>query len=377
MQTRIVLTGGGTGGHIIPLLAVAKKIKESARLDSARLAKDREVSFYFLGNRGRFGEDFFSKEGISTINIQSGKLRRYFSPANILDLFKIPVGFFQSLWFLLKIMPDAVFSKGGYASFPVIVVAWLYRIPVIIHESDAVAGWANRIAANFSNRAAVGFESAARYFKAQKAFFSGNPVREGIGSGNAQRAREAFKLSESKPVIFVCGGSQGAWQINREIVNILPRLLHNYQIIHQTGEETYQKTTDLANEMGIKEGREGYCPVKFLDEDLLEDVLALSDIIVARAGASSIAEFAAAGKPVILIPLGNAANNHQRMNAFELAKVQAALVLEESGGNMLFDKINELGQSAELKEKLSKNIKSFYNPEAAEKIALELLEMTK
>ena len=365
---KIVLTGGGTGGHIIPLIAVAQKIKE----------KNPEAEFLFIGPKGKIEKELMEKENIPLKYVLVGKMRRYFSFRYLIDIFKLPLGIIQTLWYLLFYMPDAIFSKGGYASLPVVVVGWLYRIPILIHDSDANPGLANIFLAKFSNRVAISYSRAERYFPAKQVVLTGNPLREDINQGEAQKAREKFSLLESKKVIFIWGGSQGARAINNKILNILPDLLKRYQVIHQTGEKNFREVEHKAGVLGIKNGRRGYIALPFISEGL-NDILALAELIISRSGSNSISEIAANGKASIIIPLANSANNHQRMNAYAIAKVGGCVVLEEAnlGANMLLEKINEIMDKVELKEKLEKNIKSFYHPEATEKIAGGILGMIK
>ncbi len=366
---RIVLTGGVSGGHIVPLIAVAGKIKE----------KNPGAEFLFVGPQGELEERLMSATQIPIKSVATGKMRRYFSWLNFLDVFRIPFGIVQALWILLWYMPDAIFSKGGAASFPVVLAGWLYRIPIMIHESDANPGLANSMLGKLSTRVAVSYASAQIYFPAEQVVLTGSPLRPDIASGDAQKARTLFSLHESKKTIFVWGGSQGAQVINDKIITILPELLHKYQVIHQTGINNFEAVKHKAGELGIKAGREGYFPVAFIGEEL-KDVLAASDLIISRAGSSSIAEIAANGKPAIIIPLDSSANGHQRMNAYAVAKVGGCIVLEENniGNNMLREKIDEILNDEALNAKLRTNIKNnFYHPEAAERIAEGILGMIK
>jgi len=352
----------------MPLVAVARKIKE----------KSPDASFVFIGPGGKLEQDIIGKEAIPMRRIMVGKFRRYFSFKNLADCFKIPIGIVQAMFLLLKIMPDAIFSKGGYASLPVVLAGWMYRIPIMIHESDAVPGMANGILGKFASRVAVSYPEAEKEFPASQVVLTGNPLREDINRGNAQKAREEFGLSESKKTIYVTGGSQGAQSINVKILDILPELLKKYQIIHQTGESNFEEVRHRAGEMGVKPGYGGYHAMPFIHEGIA-DIFAVADLVVSRASANTISEIAANGKPSILIPLQNAANDHQRMNAYALAKFGACIVLEEGnlGKNLLLSRIGEVMENPELQEKLSRNIRSFYHPDAAEKIAQGILGMIK
>lgn len=363
---RIVLTGGGTGGHLVPLVTVAKEIRGSAM----------ETEFLYLGPKGEMEMKLMSEAGISVKNIMVGKMRRYFAFLNFIDFFKIIIGIFQSLFGLLVFMPDAIFSKGGYASFPVVLAGWLYRIPILIHESDSAPGLANIMLGKMAKRIAVSYPEAEKEFPPAKVVLTGNPLRRDIAQGEAQRAKDHFHLKDSKKTIFVYGGSQGAQLINNKITNVLPELLRSYQVIHQTGKKNFEIVKHKVGELGIKAERDGYFPVDFIDEEL-KDILAVSDLVISRAGANSISEIAANGKPAIFIPLENSAGDHQRKNAYALEKVGGCIVLEEGnlGENLFLSRIKEIMENEELKTGLGKNIRSFYHPDAAEKIAKGVIEL--
>lgn len=365
---KIILTGGGTGGHILPLIAVAKKIKEQAP----------DAEFLFMGPRGKLEKELMDGAGIPTKAVMVGKMRRYFSLLNFLDFFKMPVGVLQALWILLIEMPDIIFSKGGYASVPAVVAGWIYRIPILIHESDSVPGLANEILGKLSDRVAVSYPEAEKNFSSAQVVLTGNPLREDIAAGDPDAARKMFGFSEAKKIIFVWGGSQGAKSINDKTVNILPELLRKYYVIHQTGEKSFEDTKRRAGELGIKAGHGGYCPVAFIGDEL-KHILAAADLIISRAGANSISEIAANGKPAIIIPISKFSNGHQLENAFSLAKMEACIVLEESnlGENLFLSRIEEIMNNEELRKKLSENIKNFYHADAAERIAEGILSMIK
>lgn len=365
---RIVLAGGGTGGHLFPLIAVANKIKEKL---------GAEAEFLYIGSGASMEKEVMEKEGIVVKNVLSGKLRRYFSFSNFIDVFKFPIGIIQSLWILLRFMPDAIFSKGGFASVPVVIAAWIYRIPVLIHESDAVAGLANQISAKFAKRIAVSYPSAKKYFPAKKTALIGNPIREELVGGDSAAGRAQFDLTQSKPTILVIGGSQGSQIINEAIIKILPEVLKRAQVVHQTGSVNYDKVVHEAARYGIKVGRDGYVAVPFMDSEALRNAFAVCDMVISRAGSNSISEIAANGKPAILIPLGMAANDHQRMNAYDISNIGGALVLEESnlGQHILLQKIEKILDDKNLANSMAQKIKTFYRPNADEVIANGVIEM--
>ncbi|HLN18583.1 MAG TPA: undecaprenyldiphospho-muramoylpentapeptide beta-N-acetylglucosaminyltransferase [Patescibacteria group bacterium] len=365
---KIVLTGGGTGGHLVPLVTVAGEIKK----------KVPDADFVFMGPNGKIELEILGPTGIRIRKIMSGKMRRYVSGYNFLDILKIPIGIIQALFWLLIEMPDAVFSKGGYASLPIVLVSWMYRIPVLIHESDSNPGMANSMMAKFVERVAISYPEAEKYFPPEQVVFTGNPVRSDIRDGDPQNARQIYHFIDSKKVIFIQGGSLGARAINKRILDILPQLLHKYQVIHQTGDANFEEVKTKAGVLGIKAGRDGYFVMAFFGEEI-KDILAVSDLIISRAGAGTLSEIAAVKKPAIVIPLSTAANNHQRMNAYSIAKNGGCLVLEEDnlGSHMLLDKIEELMNNDELRQKMSERIGIYYHPDAAERIADGVLGMIK
>lgn len=366
---RIALTGGGTGGHLTPLVAVAQSVKE----------KDNQVDFLFMGPKGKLEKKIIGENQIKMKYVMSGKARRYFSFLNFLDVFKLLIGVVQALWHLLWYMPDAVFSKGGHASIPVVLAAWIYQIPILTHESDSVPGVANRIIGKLSQRIAVSYPRAKRYFLEDKVLLTGNPIRKELIQGNKRAVIEKFGLTESKPIIFVLGGSQGAQNINDAIVRLLPKLLRSAQIIHQTGENNYDKAIHGARAVGIKEGHEGYIPLPFLELEDLKNTFAAANIVISRASSTSISEIAANKKPAILIPLPNAANNHQSMNAYALAEVGGAVVLEESNltEHLLLQNVDRILHEDGFADKLVENMGVFYHADAAEKISEGLMEIIK
>lgn len=367
---RVVLTGGVSGGHTFPLVAVARALSKKFALTSS--AGDGNVEFLFIGSQGRFESDAMEQEHIPVKYILTGKWRRYFSLQNLIDPFKMPVGFIQALWHLFFFMPDAVFAKGGSASVPVVLAAWVYRIPVIIHDSDAVAGRANRFLGHFASRVAIAYPSAHTFFPAGITALTGNPVREEILSGDVARGVSRFGLSSEKPTLLILGGSQGAQPLNKAVLDILPSLLEkNIQVLHQTGNKHYEDIVASVEAYGLSIGESGYVPRPFLAAEELADALACATLVISRAGAGSIAELAATGKTVILVPLESAANDEQRMNAYDVAALGGALVLEEPnlGEHLLLEKIEELLNNQELRKTMGEKLRSFYHPDAADRVA--------
>lgn len=367
---RIVLTGGGTGGHLTPLVAVAERLK---------MKLPAEADILYIGSGAEMEKQIMAEAGIPVKFVVSGKMRRYFSFQNFVDLFKVPVGFVQSLWILLRFMPDVIFSKGGYVAVPIVLAAWLYRIPIIIHESDSAPGVANQFLAKFANRIAVAYPTAEEYFPKEKTALVGNPIRFQVTEGDARILRQEIGFTESRKTILVLGGSQGSKVINDAIIKILPKLLQRFQIIHQTGQDHLQDVVSEAAFMGVKAGRDGYVATGFMTANKLRDAFALSDLVISRAGATFITEIAANGKPTIMIPISQSANDHQRMNAYALAQIGAAQVLEESnlGEHILLEKIENILNNEELQKSMTEKIKTFYHPNAADVIANGIIELAR
>lgn len=374
---RIVLTGGGTGGHFYPLMAVAESVYEKA--EEQKLLHDPE--FYYLAPTP-YNKDYLNKYDIEFRSITAGKQRTYASLKNFLGLFKTAWGILQSLWTVFAIYPDVVFAKGGYASFPVLVAARILRIPVVIHESDSVPGRVNRWAGNFAVQVAISFPDAAEYFPDNKVALTGNPIRSEIARPALSGAREYLDIEEDVPVIFVIGGSQGSKTINSVLLDAMPELLENYYVIHQTGSENMtaveQSTEFLFSELPRHKQslKERYKPFGFLDAVALRMAAGAADIVISRAG-STIFEIAAWAVPSILIPLDESHADHQRKNAYAYARTGAAEVIEENNisDNILMSEIDKIMNNSDIYKKMTQAAADFARLDAAEIIAGELLHI--
>ncbi|MEX0870131.1 MAG: glycosyltransferase, partial [Candidatus Spechtbacterales bacterium] len=224
----IIITGGGSGGHTFPLIAVIRELKKQAEQEGVK------VKIVFMGPKDNSSEAL-KNEGIKIKNISAGKLRRYFSFRTVIDMFKIVIGIMQS-WIYLGIhLPDVIFSKGGYGSVPIVLVGRLFRIPVILHESDIIPGMSNRFLSKRAEKIIVSFPKKYEEFPEEKVVYAGNPVRD-LRGGDVQGGRAELGIKTNKPVILIMGGSQGAEQINALILAALPKLTSLYEIVHQTGE---------------------------------------------------------------------------------------------------------------------------------------------
>lgn len=371
-MTKILFTGGGSAGHIFPIIAVAREISKLGI----------EAEFFFLGPKDEFSSILFSQEGIKVKTIIAGKLRRYWQLKsilqNIIDLvFKIPLGFLFSFFYLFFLTPDLIFSKGGYGSLPVVFWGWIFGIPILLHESDVAPGLVNRMISKVTPHIFVSFPTVkTEYFSERKMIFFGNPIRKEILTGSKLKAQELFGLSGEKPVILVMGGSQGAQTINDLILAVLPEMLDTFELIHQTGEKNFTQVASEAKVMISQELEKYYHPIPFLKEIELKEAYASSDIIINRAGSGSIFEIAALAKPSILIPLPFSAQDHQVKNAYAYAESGAAVVIEEANltPHFLLEKLRYLISHQEELEKMIQRAKEFSKLEAAHNIAQYIID---
>jgi len=374
---RIVLTGGGTGGHLFPLVAVSRKFNELA---NAQNFGNPEI--YYLGP-GLFLESSLAREEMNFHYkiLITGKLRRYFSFRNFIDFFKAVFGIIHALWEMWKIMPDAIFSKGGYGSIGVVIAGWLYRIPIIIHDSDSIPGLTNKILSRFATFVAVAWSEAAPYFPAGKTYYTGESIRDVFfQTPRLGEERAALHLTSQKPVTLILGGSQGAQKINDIILDILPEFLSNTELIHQTGDALYEEVVHEAKI--VLEGQSGnllisYHPVSFLIEPEYAAAFHSADLIISRAGAGTIFEIAASGKASILIPLTGSANEHQKSNASIFAAGGRAEVVEESNltPRLLLSVIGSILNNPGKKKSIEEKARQFATPDAAKLIAQALLNL--
>lgn len=365
---RILFTGGGTGGHLFPIIAIAREIR--------RLSDNQKIQLYYIGPKDEKARFLLSQESFKVHSIISGKIRRYFSFQNIIDVaFKIPFGFLQSFFLLLFIRPQLVFSKGGTGSLPITFCARLLRIPVFLHESDIVPGLSNKITSKWAKEVFTSFEKT-EYFSPMKTILAGNPIREELLKSDNQSAREMFNLIFEKPIILILGGSQGSEAINDFILSILNDLLKHYEIIHVCGKKNYQKT-QLASQLILsKDMQKYYHLLESLDEIQLKGAYKAADLIISRAGSSSIFEVAALGKSSIIIPLPSSAGNHQSKNAYEYSKNGATLVIEQENLSPNFF-IGEINNAFSQSEKMRMAALNFSKPLASKKIAEEILKYLK
>lgn len=366
---RILLTGGGTGGHFYPIIAVIRALKKIAEQE-----KFAVMDLEYLSD-DPFNEKLLREEGVNFILVPTGKVRRYFSLLNFTDIFKTGWGVLRAVIYIFWQMPDVIFAKGGYASFPALIAARLFRIPVIIHESDASPGKVNRWAGKFAKRVAISFPESAKYFSEEKTALTGNPVRLRVLGGNIEEARSIFG-HEDLPTILFLGGSQGAAKINDVLLDILPEILKEAKVIHQCGKNNFDEVSKRTSVILEKsEFKNRYGLFAFLDEDTLRSAALVSTVIVSRSGAGAIFEIAAWAKPSILIPIANSAQDHQRENAYAYARAGGAIVIEEENlaPHILLAEIKKLLADYGRMEKMKLSASDFAKTDSAEVLARQII----
>jgi UDP-N-acetylglucosamine--N-acetylmuramyl-(pentapeptide) pyrophosphoryl-undecaprenol N-acetylglucosamine transferase len=370
---RVVLTGGGSGGHVYPLLAVAEQLQAKA----AELKFKLELTY--LGPKDPFSAALENR-GIEMKLILGGKYRRYFSLLNILDVPKLVLGFFQALTKLYVLMPDVIFSKGGTGAFPVVLAGWFYRIPVAIHESDAQPGLTNLLSSYFAKRVFVSFDDAAKYFNPRITTRTGVPVRRElfVGRTTKELARETLGFETASPLMLVLGGSQGSKHINEFILENMLAIIAETQIFHQTGTANYEDVQKLARAALIDASyKNRYQAIEYLDDQNYALAMTAADIVISRSGSGSLFEIAAFGVPSILIP-HEGGNGHQSANAYEFSKNGAAVVIEEENllPGIFISQLKSLLKNEDLRKKMGAEAARFYVPDAAEKIVEGIMQLS-
>ena len=305
---KIILTGGGTAGHVTPNLALLPSLRKE------------EFEIHYIGSYNGIERRLIEDAGIPYDGISSGNLRRYFDIKNFSDPLRVLKGYGQAKRLMKQYRPDIVFSKGGFVSVPVVLAAKHYKIPVIIHESDMTPGLANKICIPAAKKVCCNFPETLNYLPKDKAVLSGSPIREELLTGDRLSGLQYAGLSANRPVILVIGGSLGSVTVNHAVRSILPKLLSQFQVIHICGKGNLDESLI---------GTSGYVQYEYVDKPL-RHLFAAADLIISRAGANSICEILALRKPNILIPLSAAASRgDQILNANSFAKQGFSTVLEE------------------------------------------------
>ena len=304
----IVLTGGGTAGHVTPNIALIPKLKEAG------------YKISYIGSYDGMERKLIEDLGIPYYGISSGKLRRYFDPKNFSDPFRVVKGYFEAKKLLKKLKPNVVFSKGGFVSVPVVLAAKACKVPALIHESDMTPGLANKLCIPSAAKVCCNFPETVKCLPENKAVLTGTPIRQDLLSGDAREGLKFCGFNAAKPVILVIGGSLGSVAVNHAVRSILPELLKDFQVIHLCGKDKLDASLN---------GTEGYVQFEYI-KDELPDLFAAADLIISRAGANAICEISALAKPNILIPLSaKASRGDQILNARSFERQGFSMVLEE------------------------------------------------
>ena len=324
----IVLTGGGTAGHVTPNIALIPRLKELGY----------EISY--IGSYDGIEKKLIEEMNIPYYGISSGKLRRYFDLKNFTDPFRVLKGFGEAKKLLKQLKPDVVFSKGGFVTVPVVIAAGRRKIPTIIHESDMTPGLANKICIPSATKVCCNFPETVKSLPADKAVLTGTPIRQELLNGSKEAAREFCGFTDDKPVLMVIGGSLGAVAVNEAVRAALPELLKQFQIIHLCGKGKVDHS--------LKEIK-GYCQFEYIKNEL-RDLFALADVVISRAGANAICELLALRKPNLLIPLSaRASRGDQILNAHSFERQGFSLVIEEEQltNATLLDAVHNLYENRE------------------------------
>lgn len=322
---RIILTGGGTAGHVTPNIALLPGLKELG------------YDIHYIGSYNGIERELIEQFNIPYHGISSGKLRRYFSVQNFTDPFRVIKGFGEAKKLIKSLKPDVIFSKGGFVSVPVVMAGKKCHVPTIIHESDMTPGLANKLSISSASKVCCNFPETLSHLPEEKAVLTGSPIRQELLTGDRKAALKFCGLTDEKPVILIVGGSLGSVVVNNAVRAILPQLLKDFSVIHLCGKN---KTDESLKDL------KGYVQFEYVQQEL-KDLFALTDIVISRAGANAICELLALHKPNLLIPLSaNASRGDQILNARSFERQGFSIVLEEEELNneVLLNAIRKLYQ---------------------------------
>jgi UDP-N-acetylglucosamine--N-acetylmuramyl-(pentapeptide) pyrophosphoryl-undecaprenol N-acetylglucosamine transferase len=367
---KLVIAGGGTGGHVLPAVAVVEEIRR----------RGIPLDAHWIGGHTGVEREIARDQGIPFTAIQTGKLRRYLAVQTFTDALRIPVGVAQAWTAIRRLKPHVIYSTGGAVSVPT-VISGNRVAPVLTHEQTAQIGIANKTASRFAKAFAVGFEETAMAARQRhdNVVITGNPVRASLNTGSAAAGRERFGFTSELPVIYVTGGARGASPLNQRIEGALPRLLERAQVIHQVGPASanhdFARLTAYRNSLDpVLAVR--YVVVEFVGKELA-DIYAMSDLVVGRAGAGTVSELGYVGLPSILIPLPGTWGDEQRKNARILGNAGAAVVLEQSEttSESLGNEIIALAGDPERRQAMAQAARGTSRPDAASRLVDELLRL--
>lgn len=363
---KIAFVGGGTGGHFYPLIAVAEELA----------TRSQQPELYYFGPNP-YNPEALKAHNITHIYCPAGKVRRYFSLLNILDGFKLMIGMVVAFFKLFWLYPDVIFSKGGYTSVPILLLARFYRIPVVIHESDSRPGRANLLARKFARYIGIAFDEVADYFPAEKTALVGIPIQKAISYRNPD-PHATLGIPQDLPLLYVTGGSLGSERINNLILDSLDELLPHFRIFHQTGDAHADQVIRTAQGLISDQNLLSHYYVQgTLPATTISAILDAAAIIVSRAGSTTIFEIAMHAKPSIIIPIPEAISHDQRTNAYAYARSGAATVLEEGNitANLLAAEIMSILENQEKYQAMQTAATQFAPRDAAAKIADALISI--
>jgi UDP-N-acetylglucosamine--N-acetylmuramyl-(pentapeptide) pyrophosphoryl-undecaprenol N-acetylglucosamine transferase len=364
MKMRILVTGGGvSGGHSASIVAIVHEFR----------SRSDQWEFYWIGSKRGRERVQASSLGIPFVAVPVGKLRRYVSVRNVVDVIKIPFGVIMSLFVVVRFRPDVVFAAGGYVSVPASIAAWMLRKPVVIHENDVAPGLANRILARVSTKVFVSAKETAALFSGQDVVHTGIPLRKDIMDGDAARGRSAFGFSADVPVLLVIGGGQGAQSMNEAVIEAREELEQICQVIHIAGEA---HVDNVRSRTGNDSSR--YVLLDYGREQL-RDLYAMADVVLTRGGAHALNEIAYYGIPSIVVPMERYSSGHQGVNARRIADHGAGIMIHDSNltGRILLDTMKMMLRDRKQLAQMSAQVRSLFQPDAASRIVSGLIDIMK
>ncbi len=371
---RIIITGGGSGGHAMPAVATVQLLRNYEKKSG------EQIRILYIGSKKGIEKKIAARNRCAFISISTGKLRRYFSWENFLDFFRVIKGIFDSISIIKHFKPDMIFSTGGFVSVPVVIAGHFTHTPSVIHEQTVDAGLANKIAGKFAKKIALTFEESSVYFPASKTVITGIPLRETIFNVDKEKAYALLPIERDLPTVYVSGGGLGCHLLNETMLKILPKLLEKTNIIIQTGNADDGK--DYLNLLRFRENLDDKLKKRLIVFNFIEDVgnvFAISDLVVARSGAGTVNELIALKLPAIFIPLAIATGNEQFKNASVMKKIGGAQIIEEKDltPEILHETISNILSAEKLTEMKNNllQIKNFCGNEELLKLILQTLDI--
>jgi UDP-N-acetylglucosamine--N-acetylmuramyl-(pentapeptide) pyrophosphoryl-undecaprenol N-acetylglucosamine transferase len=371
---RVLVSGGGTGGHIYPALAIATQLRTQ-----------HQAEILFLGSDDGLENEIVPAAGFRLATVKAGKLRRYLSFKTITGVLRVPLGMIQAFRIVRKFRPDAAFTSGGYVAVPAALATRLNGVPLLLHQQDVPPNLSNRLAAPLATRISVAFADSLPYFPARKTLVLGNPIRQSmldVRATTPQQARTSLGFDAVTPLLLVTGGSQGARHMNQVVCRALPQLLAHYQVLQISGKDLYNETRSLANSVLADQDealQKRYRLVPYQNEEMPLAMQA-ADLVLCRSGASTLTELAILGKPSILVPLPPAiGSSPQEANAAMFGHKQAAIVIlnDDLKPEILVERVKSILTSSTLLEAMSQAVSEFAKPEATQHITKEIVKIAK